>query len=232
MAECKQQQFRFIALLICLLFVILALPFMENNDFIIILVSATYSISLFLTIYVVAGSKKLFLFGVLLALPNWIISWTNLIIFNDVFTINIRLFSQLFVDIFVIAFLLNYIFKTKHVTFNILFAAVCVYLLLGFAWSIGYAIVELNNPGSFAGIAVGKTFVDIEEALVHYLTHFLYFSYITITTLGYGNIHPLTTIGNALAATEALVGQLYIALLIGRLLGMHIAEVHNHRNCD
>lgn len=225
-----KQKFRFIALLISLLFVILALPAMAHDDVIVVLVSATYSISLFLTVFVLADSMKLFLFGILLALPNWIISWTDIVIINNLVTVNIQLFSQFAVDCFVIAFLLNYIFQTNHVTMNIIYASVCIYLLLGFAWSIAYTSIELNSPGSFAGISAIKNADNIDQALVYYLPKLLYFSYITITTLGFGNVYPLTNLGNALASIEAIVGQLYITLLIGRLLGMHIAEHHSHHN--
>lgn len=224
------REFRFKALLICLVVLLISLPIITISDTLEYLIGSIYSISLLLTVYVLAENKKLLILGLLLAIPSFIINLTDIIIINKIVTFNIRLISQLCVDSFVILFLLNYIFKTKRVTPNILFASVCIYLLLGVAWSIAYTMVELNIPGSFAGVKSISTFRGIDSAMDHYLSTFIYFSYITLTTLGYGNIYPLNATGNALAATEAVVGQLYIALLIGRLLGMHIAQRNGDSN--
>lgn len=218
------RQFRFKALLICLIIIIISIPIIVENDILIYLVSTTYTISLFLAIYVLAENKKFLIISLLLALPNFILALTEITIINQITTINLRLISQLAVDSFVIIFLLHYIFKTKQVTQNILYASVCIYLLLGIAWSICYTMAEINQPGSFAGIKNLSNLTDLNAALEYYLATFIYYSYITLTCVGYGNIYPLTPTSNAIAVMEALTGQLYMALLIGRLLGMHIAQ--------
>jgi len=226
MAE-KQQQFRFLILLICLVSFILFLPVLYDNNVMLFLVHILYGAMLLITIYVLAENKKLLFFGVLLALPNFIILCFGLSNSSNTIITNIRLLSSLSVDIFVIVFLLYKIFQTRVVTINVIYAAICVYLLLGVTWGVIYTLIEYNSPGSFHGIhgihAMAELSV-IDDIVLYYTVDFLYYSFITLTTLGYGNIYPLTNLGNAFASVEAITGSLFIAILIGRLLGMHIAQ--------
>lgn len=220
----QKLRFRFLILLVCLTLVIITMPFVADSDFMVYTVSFLYNILLFFTIYVLADHNKYLIYGLILALPSFIISFFNLYSLYPSLLVNIRLVSSLSVEVFVIIFLLRYIFKTKIVSLNIIYASICIYLLLGFAWSLGFSIIEFNTPGSFNNIKIMSNHSDIETVLAYYLNNFLYYSYITLTTLGYGNVYPITTAGNALAATEALTGQLYLTILIGRLLGLHIAQ--------
>ena len=77
-------------------------------------------------------------------------------------------------------------------------------------------LVALTVPGSFAGITAGNV-----TELLNQLT---YFSFVTLTTLGYGDILPLTPIATSLAYLEAVIGQLYIAILIAGLVGTHLSQ--------
>jgi voltage-gated potassium channel Kch len=78
------------------------------------------------------------------------------------------------------------------------------------------------SPGSF-----------IEEALsgVHDLSTFVYFSFVTLSTLGYGDIVPATRGAQALASMEALIGQFYLTVLVARLVGIHISYTSSFRLC-
>ncbi|MEW6282016.1 MAG: potassium channel family protein [Candidatus Eremiobacterota bacterium] len=86
--------------------------------------------------------------------------------------------------------------------------AVAVYLLIGLAWSQAYFLVEQLAPGAFQA-----TSTPDETALV-------YFSYVTLSTVGYGDVTPAHPFAYSLAVAEALVGQLYPAILIGRLVSL------------
>lgn len=106
------------------------------------------------------------------------------------------------------------VLSQKDVTVDTLAGAGCGYLLLGVLWAGLYATLEVVQPGS---IALPDGARGLEDAS----TWFTYFSFVTITTLGYGDITPVTASAGMLAAIEALVGQLYIAVLIARLVGLH-----------
>jgi hypothetical protein len=124
---------------------------------------------------------------------------------------------------YVTSIMLRHVFlHTRRVSADTLCGALSVYLLMGVAWSFAYALLELANPGSFsfgAAAAGGKT--DIAR--------FLSFSFVTLTTLGYGNVVPVTPKGEALATTQAIVGQIYLTVLVARLVAMQLRQSDDDR---
>jgi hypothetical protein len=86
-------------------------------------------------------------------------------------------------------------------------------LLLGLVWANAYALLHLIHPDAFSG-AVGKA----PGALT-----WIYYSFVTLTTMGYGDITPVHPIARSLAISEALSGQLYIAVTLARLMALHVS---------
>jgi hypothetical protein len=107
------------------------------------------------------------------------------------------------------------VFGTEMNT-NRLVGAICVFLLLGIIWSLAYSLVELAVPGSFSGFGAGE---DPGSE-----TSWLYFSFVTLTTLGYGDITPESATARTLAFLQAVVGQFYIAVLVAGLVSAYISE--------
>jgi hypothetical protein len=103
--------------------------------------------------------------------------------------------------------------RARPITAVSIQAAIAVYLLFGLAWANAYLIVTQLNPHSF------QSTVGLSSSSA---TEWYYYSYVTLTTLGYGEITPLTRIARVLAVGEAVTGQLYLAVLIARLIGMEI----------
>jgi voltage-gated potassium channel len=104
------------------------------------------------------------------------------------------------------------VMRPGEVTVNRLMGGLCIYLLLGTLWAIFYAFVEYFVPNAFSyPSSAGR---DI-------LSEFLYFSFVTLTTLGYGDVAPVHPVARTLSYLEAVVGQLYIAVLIGTLVGQY-----------
>ena len=110
----------------------------------------------------------------------------------------------------------------KAVSANRLVGAVCIYLLLGVLWALAYSFVELASPGSYSGIP-GSPEIGWES-------NWLYFSFVTMTTLGYGDILPLTPTSRTLAYIQAVTGQFYIAVLVAGLVGAYIAKRQGERS--
>jgi hypothetical protein len=105
-----------------------------------------------------------------------------------------------------------------------LVGGVCAYFLLGVTWGCAYALVEHVSPGSFA-VSAGLAAADKWGPPTHPVTPLLqYFSFVTLTTLGYGDMSPLNQMARLLSMLEALTGQLYVAVLVGRLVGLQIAQ--------
>lgn len=86
-----------------------------------------------------------------------------------------------------------------------LFGALCVYLLAAVFFGLQYMIISMLIPGSFAG---NQSDFDL-----------FYFSVVTLTTVGYGDIQPVSPLAQSLAGIEAIIGQLYLAVLVGWLVG-------------
>jgi len=98
---------------------------------------------------------------------------------------------------------------------NRLIGAICVYLLLGVIWALAYSVLELAVPGSFAGFEAWSNRGWDSE--------WLYFSFVTMTTLGYGDLLPISATARVLAYLQAVFGQFYIAILVAGLVSAYIA---------
>ena len=108
---------------------------------------------------------------------------------------------------------LEHVFREGPITADRVRGAVAAYLLLGLVWTFGYILVERFSPGAIqAGGGSPKN-----------SAHFAYFSFVTLTTLGYGDTVPVHPVARSLAIAEALVGQLYPAILIARLVSLQIS---------
>jgi hypothetical protein len=88
------------------------------------------------------------------------------------------------------------------------------YLLIGYTWTFAYQLVVQQAPGAIHFEAA------VADTLSRQPNHLIYFSFITLTTVGYGDVRPVHPAVRSLAVAEALVGQLYIAILISSLVGM------------
>jgi hypothetical protein len=120
---------------------------------------------------------------------------------------------------YVVAVLVRRVMRDRVVTLDTVAGAACSYMLLGWVWGELFTLVERWRPGSFiipAGWATGPG-RDLRATL-------MYFSFATLTTVGYGDIHPSNPASGVLCAAEALVGQLYLAIMIARMVGLHTAQ--------
>ena len=104
----------------------------------------------------------------------------------------------------------------NEISANRVVGAVSLYLILGVAWAVTYAIVEMLVPGSFTGFS--------ETLDQGWSSEWLYFSFVTMTTLGYGDLTPVSATARTLAYMQAVFGQLYIAILIAGLVSAYISE--------
>lgn len=106
---------------------------------------------------------------------------------------------------------------TGRITMDTIYCAVSVYLLLGLLWTLAYTILELTAPGSF-------TFGGSQTEFDPQFERFLGFSFTTLTTLGYGNIAPATPQADAMSTLEAIIGQIYLAIVIARLVAIQVGQ--------
>ena len=117
--------------------------------------------------------------------------------------------------------ILRHALKSSTVSFDTILGAVCAYLLIAALFAVAYRLVALTDAGALR--VVLEPIVDPSRAAVS-RDPFLYFSVVTLTTLGYGDVLPVSPAARALAQIEAVVGQLYVAVVLAWLVGMYMAE--------
>ncbi len=111
---------------------------------------------------------------------------------------------------------LSDVFRARTVSLDTICGALAVYLLMGVWWAFAYALLENLIPGSIVGL---RPF-EQQGGYVQFLTY----SFVTLTTLGYGNVVPGNNEADVLASAEAIVGQIYMTVLIARLVAMNLAS--------
>jgi hypothetical protein len=108
------------------------------------------------------------------------------------------------------------IFRDGPITLHRIQGAIATYLLLGLTWASGFTLVALYYPHAFNGA--------IPSDPLHHMESWIYFSFTTLTTVGYGDITPAHPIARSMAIMEALIGQLFPAILISRLVAQELEE--------
>ncbi len=208
------QENRFLIMLLALSGVILFYPLIDNIVNIQFLVGIFLSFLFLSGIFAVSFKKHQPIIASLLALPTFTLMWTAYFIEIGGFEHVKNLFGMLFMLYMIILFL-EHFFRQNEINREVIFGALVVYLLMGLMWGYGYTLLEHLLPGSFTHPA-GLTELDV--------TTFDYFSFVTMTTLGYGDIVPASEPAKAMVMTQAVSGQVYLAVLVARLVGLNIAQ--------
>jgi Ca2+/Na+ antiporter len=123
---------------------------------------------------------------------------------------------------FLIWLLLHDLFSKHRSSSERIYGALCAYLFIGILFALVYAHLEYRAPGSFSAGNEALRETSAEEASM--VPIFTYYSFVTLTTLGYGDITPVTDHARTLAWLEALIGQLYLAVMVATLVGIKVSE--------
>jgi hypothetical protein len=133
---------------------------------------------------------------------SWLFATPSLAVWGEISTL---------VTLGILCFvILRLVLRRGPITTNRIEGAIAVYLLLGLTWAHAYGLLTLWHPGAFTGA------VD-DEGPVRWT---YYYSFVTLTTMGYGDIMPVHPLARALAVLEALTGQLYLAIMLARLVSL------------
>ena len=200
-------------------------PITETGNIILLLVYQVVYASLILVGIIITRNnprlvRLLILFGMVLVLAGAIYTfnpdavWANLIGY----------IAYMMFDLVIIWTLFKYIFETNTITRDVVYAAVAVYLLLGAVFVPIFGLLdtltfELSN-GTLHAFVGGSTGANELFAW----QDFVYYSYVTLTTLGYGDILPVTMVAKAAVTFEAIVGVMYLTIIMARLVSLYSAE--------
>ncbi len=206
------RRFSAIELLIVLAAWLVSFPFIETLKAGALIESILLTIVLISALLAVAQRGRSVIIAAFLAVPTLAGRWINHYR-PDLITPEVFLIGAILFVLFVIRSLLRFVLTARSVNTEVLCASVSAYLLLGLLWTFGYWLVAEIVPNAFAFNAGTDTSMKGFNGL--------YFSFITLSTVGYGDITPVAKAARMLAATEAITGLLYVAVLIARLVSIH-----------
>jgi voltage-gated potassium channel len=178
------------------------------------LIQLAFTALLIFGVFSLVGDGLAFKLGVALAalallaeIGYWLTDSLVLRISNLVFVAGFALLA-------ITAKIQSVVFAPGRVTRDRVIGALCVYLLIGVVWAVAYTLVEIAVPAAFhyAGVEKGDP-----------VEHLLYFSFVNLTTLGFGDITPIHPVTRTLSYLEAIIGQLYVAVLVASLVGRMVA---------
>jgi hypothetical protein len=213
---------RFGVLFVALVAFLVVLPFLPGGGAGGALIQLGWSIVILAGLLIASRNRNALWIALVIAIPVLVLHWTA--DYSDLPALRIAepLSSALFLA-FTAGVVLKSIFFERRVTLDEILGGVIVYLLIGVIWAQLHHALELAHPGAYllGDVALEAASSDANGDLG--LT-FLYYSFTTLTTLGYGDIRPVTHAARMLSTSEALIGQLYVAILIARLVGSHISQ--------
>lgn len=200
-----------VALLALLLFMPFALEGVWQRNVLSLLATLTFIGG----IRALSNTKRHVVIGITLVIPPFIMQWvTSVFKLDNPSIFLLPSFYSLPFYIFLGYLIIKYIFQSGPVTRDRLFAAICFYLLMGIFWTHCYVIIASLSPGAFSfgsdGYVKGTLFSKLA-----------YFSYVTLTTVGYGDITPVGPYAQSLAMLESIIGVLFLTTLVARLAGLY-----------
>jgi voltage-gated potassium channel len=205
---------RFLVLLILLLFLLVLTPFLNKFIETRILMDVFLTAIFIFIIYSIRLKRSQAIIALFLVLPLIITSWSEYFVEIRTVSLLTRIFGALFFAYATIN-ILRIIAKSEEVDRETIFAAIVAYLLMALMWAFLYMTLERVSPGSFS-------FPD--KGSWGEMMRYEYLSFVTITTLGYGDITPVTDQASSLVLIEAFIGQIYLVVLVAWLVGMHVSR--------
>lgn len=182
------------------------------------------TVLLIIATFAVTGNRRARHTGVMLLMVSMLIEGASVLFVSskEVAAIHHSLRAVFFG--YIIVEILRSLFKPNVVTMDTISASLCVYIMLGALWAHFYSISEIMVPGSVAVLErmIGAVHIKNNDMTTSF--RMLYFSLVTLSTVGYGDVVPLSPVTRMLAVSEAIIGQLYLLVMVSRLVGIHVAQ--------
>lgn len=202
-------------LLFMVIFIIFIVPFfpIELHRY---LYSISYTLIFLLSALALSNYRsKIFTIAVLVIIIEWLSELLNFPILNKISLIINIFFFELIVMLFILQ-----IARAKTVTQQVIMESINGYLMLGLSFSILVALISIVDPNafSFPHLTTGT------DPAVSYFSNYTYYGFVTLTTLGYGDVVPLTPAAKSLAIFTSITGQLYIVIIIATLVSKYFSQ--------
>ena len=204
---------RFLFLFISIILMMGLRPIMGGIIRLSILTDILFTAILISGLWAVSQKKGVFRTALLMAIPALVLGWVAYLAELPFLRILSRVFLAIFFGVTLFS-LLSYLRRAKEITADLLMGAASTYFLVGLFWAFIFFFIETFSPGSFR---LEGSPADMESQLIYY-------SFVTLTTVGYGDITAASMIARSYSVLEAVTGQLYLTVLVAGLVGLHISQ--------
>ncbi len=218
-AKERVRRYSAIEFLIALVLLIVSMPLLDTMRHGVMLQTVLLTVVMLSALVVVGANRRVLIPACILAVPAVASRWVNFYR-PDLLHADIHLAAAILFIGFIIVRLLGFVLRAPKVNEEVLSAAVSTYLLLGLLWMFAFLLTASIDPGSFAfssGPAAERGISGFNA---------LYFSFVTLCTVGYGDITPVSPVARMLAFTEAVAGLFYMAMIVARLVALYSSEKH------
>ena len=228
--DAERNSKRYYALLVSVMALTAFSPMIEHQIFGRFIIGAL-AISALITATLATGAKRLARAALLLAIFTSIIWASSLFSFDNPLLapqLQSVAYGLTFLFVALISFIMMKDIFTNEVTGNRVAGAICVYVLIGFAFAIIHMLTLTHDPLAYKDSSAPEltsSGTRIAGSKVYPL--FVYFSFCTLSTVGYGDIVPVSRVARTMSWLEAVIGQIYLTVLVARLVGLHIAAASN-----
>jgi len=214
---------RFTVLLCVLVIFMCVLPFMSEAGAGIYILRIGTSLLLLAAVYSVSERRWHLILAIVLASPA-VVAQIIPSFLGESGTLMLRLGMSAVLLVYIAVLIAVFLLKQERVSADMILGGINVYLLFAMGFMFLHAFVEVVGPGSYQyqGESLSAVFKGHPE--IEALALMLYFSIVTLTTLGYGDIAPAAPAARMLCSLEAVIGQLFVAVFIARLVSLHISR--------
>ncbi|MEM6819609.1 MAG: potassium channel family protein [Pseudomonadota bacterium] len=200
-------------LLGCELLLIILAPTAESAGSVRILIDVSMSAVLISGLWLISHETRAILIGSALAIIVIGGSFLDALFDLRPWTRVVILASGCVFFVFLVTHILRDVFLAERVSLHTIIGAICAYVMLGIIWGMIYSIINVLDANAFLAATDG-----------HPVGQFMYFSVATLTTVGYGDIVPTSPLARGMSSVEAIVGQVFMTVLVARLVGLHLAQ--------
>ena len=203
------------ALLLFTLITIFIIPFFPR-EFHRIIYSVCYTMLFLLSVLSIEKAQNRLVIAVIVVV---VLEWISELWYLTILHVTSLMVSILLFELIVVLMIIQ-IARAKSITPRILVESVIAYLLLGLSFAIMMALITHVDPTAFS-------FPHLKEPIlpdVYYISEYIYYGFVTLTTLGYGDIVPLTPAAKSFSIFTAIVGQMYVAIIIAMLVSKYLGQ--------
>lgn len=222
----KISNHRFAVFLFLLLSLLIVPPYFADLERVGFIFKGMLTAVLVWALWTVTSNRRAMLLAIVLLVPTVVSTWlayatsmNRQIAYVDNFT-NIIYFGLICI------YLAIFIARSRRVNAEVLFASMCLYISLAVLWAAIFTNLELFYNPAFS--FYGSTAVEADIGHNQLFDYMVYYSFVTLSTLGYGDIIPVHRVAQNWAAVEAMVGQFFIAIVIARLVSLYTLEQGRH----